>query len=298
MDVAFSLVGNPHSKRGKLRLATTNLKATHDLGRDIPPPSKVYYDNNSKIIPPGEYPFDPEPPEHDFMQYPQSRVLVAPKYKLAFCYIEKNACTEFNSLFNSLNGIQVEDEDEPWWNSTAGYQNISLSALTAANGWKWGVFLRDPAKRYLSAWSSKCLQREENGWNCRPDAHALLDESSSLELQVSSFEEATRRNHKNQSRLFDNPHWAKQSQFCQGFDDLSRFDSVGLLEGDVNSQVLRMLHKAHIWDMDSAVDEYFPKAHVHGHSSHLNASLFFRDPETLRLVQEIYRDDFKLIESE
>jgi len=299
MDVALSIsqVGVHSSVSiGKLPKATAHLQAKQHLARDIPPPSNIYYDKSNDIIPLGQYPWDPEPPEHDFIRYPQSRVLVAPKYKLAFCYMEKNACTEFNSLFNRLNDIQVEDEDEPWWQATAGYQNISLSALTSANGWKWGVFLRDPAARYLSAWGSKCLQKEENGWNCRPGTDGLLDKASSPEFQVLSFEDATRRNHENQSRLFDNPHWAKQSQFCQGFHDLSRFDFVGLLEKDVNSQVHQMLHQAHIWDMDSAVDKYFPKAHVHGHSSHLNESLFFKSPETVRLIHEMYRDDFKLME--
>jgi len=260
--------------------------------------SKVFYDKSGNVIPPGEYPFEPEPPEHDFIQYPQSRVLVAPKYKLAFCYVEKNACLSFNYLFNSLNGIQeYEDVLQTWWKSNAANQNISLDELTTANGWKWGVFLRDPAKRYLSAWGSKCLKKEENGWNCRPDAKALLDDTSSVNLQVSSFEEATRRNHEFQSRLFENPHWAKQSQFCQGFHDLSRFDFVGLLNNDMNSQVRRMLHKAHISDRDYLVDKYFPLERIHGHSSNLNESLFFRSAETIRLVHDIYREDYEMIDS-
>jgi len=262
-------------------------------------PSQEYWDNNGSIIPPGEWPWasDPEPPEHDFIQYPQSRVLVAPQYKLAFCYIEKNACTAFASLFNSLNGIWGSEQDDPWWNSTAVSQNISLSEITLENGWKWGVFLRDPSKRYLSAWGSKCLQKEENGWNCRPDADALVNESYDLEFQVSSFEEATRRNHDNQSHTFDNPHWAKQSMFCGGFQDLSRFEFAGILEGDVNLQVRQMLHQANILDMDWLVDMYFPRERVHGHSSHLDQSLFFRNPETLRLTQEMYEDDYRLIRS-
>jgi len=258
-------------------------------------PSQEYWDNNGSIIPPGEWPWasDPEPPEHDFIQYPQSRVLVAPKHKLAFCYIEKNACTEFNFLFDSLNSI----DNDTWWNSTAGYQNISLSSLTAANGWKWGVFLRDPAARYLSAWGSKCWQKEDNGWNCRPNADALVFVNSSTEVLASSFEQTTRKNHEDRSRLFDNPHWAQQSMFCGGLRDLSRFDFVGLVNKDMNSQVRQMLHQAHIWHMDSAVDKYFPKTYVHGHSSHLDESLYYRNPETTRLVQEIYQDDYKLIKS-
>jgi len=301
VDAATSLVPDPPQVIWKpINISTDPVIVTVNVTTD--PPSLqtavanqyVYWDNNSNIIPPGEYPWDePEAPEHHFIQYPQSRVLVAPKHKLAFCYIEKNACTEFNFLFDSLNSI----DNDTWWNSTAGYQNISLSSLTAANGWKWGVFLRDPAARYLSAWGSKCWQKEDNGWNCRPNADALVFVNSSTEVLASSFEQTTRKNHEDRSRLFDNPHWAQQSMFCGGLRDLSRFDFVGLVNKDMNSQVRQMLHQAHIWHMDSAVDKYFPKTYVHGHSSHLDESLYYRNPETTRLVQEIYQDDYKLIKS-
>jgi len=216
MNVAMSLEG--------AQLMQTSLKTK---ARDRP--SQKYY-RHGKLLPPGTYPYAPEPVEHNFILHPESRVLVAPKYKLAFCFMEKNACTEFNALFNMLNGINIDNGNKLWWKSTARHQNVSLPDLTAANGWKWGVFLRDPVKRYLSGWASKCFQKEENVWNCRPDVHALVDESMPLDLQVHRFEEATRINYENRSRMTDNPHWAQQTQFCSGIQDLSKFDFVGLLE--------------------------------------------------------------------
>jgi len=221
----------------------------------------------------------------DFMNNPDSRVLVLPKAKLAFCYIEKNACTEFNGLFNHMNGITTGDM---WWRSQPMNFGLQVSDLTQANGWKWAVFLRDPASRYLSAWGSKCLQQEDDGINCIPN-EAVVHAGWADESKVASFKNAVVWNSVHQESLHMNPHWANQSDFCGGLGDLTSYDMVGILRGDVNGKVRAMLQAVGA-DYDS-VDFFFPPEQVAGHASNLSKDVYFSDEQTETIVNNIYRTD-------
>lgn len=230
---------------------------------------------------------------------PASRVLVLPKQKFAFCYIEKVACTEFNKLFNALNyptddGMVCDGTHETaWFQSQPQNFGIELSEITAENGWKWAVFLREPHSRYLSAWGSKCLQQEDFGINCVP-SHAYANMSWTEQQQIEMFRSSTRLNYRNQSAMAANPHWANQSSFCGGLGDLSKFDMVGKLSGDVNSKVHQMLRMAGA--NESVADVFFPKRRVEGHGSHLDVKSFFAS-ETSSLIDAMYAPDLALFNS-
>jgi len=234
-----------------------------------------------------------------FRKDPTSRVLVLPEKKLAFCYIEKVACTEFNMLFNTLNNLTDNGtvwngtKYTTWWHSQPWHFGLNLSDLTAENGWKWAVFLRDPASRYVSAWGSKCLQQEDGGRNCVPYG-AWANTSWSVQQQLLSFQAASVLNHENRSAMALNPHWANQSSFCGGLSDLSKFDMVGRLSGDVNAKVRKMLRIAGA--NESVADVYFPKNTVKGHTSHLSKRTFVTK-STEKLVKAMYEPDFALFES-
>lgn len=235
----------------------------------------------------------------NFHKNPASRVIVLPEKKLAFCYIEKVACTEFNMLFNTLNNLTTNGtvwngtKYTPWWHSQPWHFGLNLSDLTAENGWKWAVFLRDPASRYVSAWGSKCLQQEDRGRNCVPFG-AWANTTWSEKQLLLSFKNASLLNHHNQSAMALNPHWANQSSFCGGLGDLSKFDMVGRLSGDVNAKVRKMLRMAGA--NESVADIYFPKHKVKGHTSHLSARKFV-SKETEKLIKAMYAPDVDLFES-
>ncbi|CAK0863720.1 unnamed protein product [Prorocentrum cordatum] len=87
-----------------------------------------------------------------------NRLLIAQDRKFAFCYIEKNACTQFNLLVNGMNGMPTKDP-MPFWksNSDGVYKEyFKTHSISKADNWSISIFVRDPAERFLSAWLSKC----------------------------------------------------------------------------------------------------------------------------------------------
>jgi len=210
-------------------------------------------------------------------------VLVYPAKKLAFCYIEKNACTQFNGLFNALN--HKTGPGDVWWRSIMPNIGVDPATATREKGWKWAVFVRDPLVRYLSAWGSKCVQREDSGMNCLPEG--LFSSGA-----VSDFEGHVVASHANPGPNFLNPHWAPQQDFCGGLHNASGYDFVGHLSGDVNSQVRDMLRMVDA-PLDY-VDNFFPRRHIEGHRSNLNPELFYRNATIRRYVHDMFKEDYFL----
>jgi len=216
----------------------------------------------------------------DFLANPGSRVLVFPEKKLAFCYIEKNACTQFNVLFNRLNNRG----GKTWWQSNVDAFSLDIANITRAQGWKWAIFLRNPLMRYLSSWGSKCWQKEDRGANCvgKTTVHA----------SVADFRSHVSANVANPGPMAANPHWAPQQVFCGGLLDAADYDFVGHLRGDVNEQVHEMLRMAGA--PEDAVEACFPKVGVHGHHSSLDPKVYYADAATEDGVRGLFRPDYSL----
>lgn len=226
----------------------------------------------------GKYP--EEGPWH-FVRNPGSRVLVYPEKKLAFCYIEKNACTQFNLLFNHLNGKRGK-----WWISTVDALSLDLANITREKGWKWAVFLRDPLVRYLSAWGSKCWQKEDGGSNCVPRGDFTKDAS------LADFLAHVSANVEDPSPTAANPHWALQQAFCGGLRNAGGYDFVGHLRGDVNGQVHQMLRMAGA--PRGGVEQFFPKGGHRGHHTSLDPAVYYAGTATVGNVGSLYGPDYSL----
>mmetsp|Transcript_41238 Transcript_41238/g.93001 ORF Transcript_41238/g.93001 Transcript_41238/m.93001 type:complete len:295 (-) Transcript_41238:195-1079(-) len=232
------------------------------------------------------------------LPWKQRRVSVSFRFKLAFLLIEKNAGTQFNNLMAHMDGKQ---EGWPWAGATSPHiANLSYTDLTHESGWRWAVFLRDPMARYLSAWGSKCMMREDDGENCLASDKAFSSANATLHDQVRSFtahlQQAWMDMKVNQGSSFrGNPHWETQTAF---FDKIplriNDFDFVGHLRGDVNGQVREMLRM--VGAPEDASDTAFPKDHVEGHQSGLGAhmSTFYAEGNNQTFHQLWYGPDLKL----
>jgi len=214
---------------------------------------------------------------------PLRHILVYPPKKLAFCFIPKNACTNFNWLFARLN----HNATPTWAVSSLRSFGLTVADVTQERGWKWAVFLRDPLLRYLSAWGSKCFQQEDGpGGNCIP--RGITSETGSVE----DFERHVIAMYRNQSLLATNQHWALQQDFCGGLNNAVGYDFVGQLHGDVNGQVRAMFRKFGVPEDD--VDEFFPKHKIAQHKSRLDPQLYYRSPTISKRVHDMYRKDYDL----
>jgi len=85
----------------------------------------------------------------------QTRHIVLPEAKLAFCSLPKVASEAIVSLFNDANQ-RMCDGDRGFMLSEPGRLGVNWSTVTRANGWKFGIFIRDPVERYLSTFLNKC----------------------------------------------------------------------------------------------------------------------------------------------
>jgi len=231
------------------------------------------------------------------------RPLLIPEKKLAFCYISKNACTQFKDLVNILNGFdshELRGFGHDYFKSTTNtFMNIDMRKVNKENGWKFAVFLRDPALRYLSAFSFACTrdsvgELEAPGVCCGQEGdwekHGT-DLITLFEERVASDVEA--------GLPWGEMHWASQTEFIRqcGMDNFhpSKADFVGFVDGNMNSQVKAMLRKADI-RRDKLVDEFFPLHGVAGHHSSraISPKAFYRNASTMKSVRALYKEDYEL----
>jgi len=233
----------------------------------------------------------------------QDKMLVWPEKKFAFCWVDKNAGTQFNLLLNHLNNVQGQGNrwGGEWWASSHKRLNVDLEAATKEKGWRFGIFVRDPAERFLSAWASKCQVMEEMGKNCLGPRNA----STSLPGAVDVFEQAVSSlpayMNELQKRGSFNSHYDPQNIFC-GARRISEYNFVGHLTGNhenVQSQVRAMFeHVAQVpgshdtfW---SHLENIFPKEHIKGHHTSASKKLqsFYRSPDIYKIVTTAYTDDY------
>lgn len=229
----------------------------------------------------------------------ENRLLVLPEQKFAFCWIGKNAGTQFNFLMNSIVGKYAAHPHfvTSWFFN----KSMSFNEINKKNGWKTAIFVRDPAERFLSAWRSKCVQWEDQGRHCLGGRAKVAPEEA-----VKKFEHAVKHDLKEYMRLSDkyghfNSHFDPQSKFC-GRQSLDSYDFVGRLTGDhknVQSQVNDMLaNYANIKPSSKAWEELrrvFPTASSAGHQTGSVSAMdtFYRDPAVYKAVVHAYSADYK-----
>jgi len=257
-----------------------------------------------KWVPPprdGEFPF-PGPGSSPRWG---NRLLIAPQMRLAFCQIEKNACTQFNRLLNGLNGIRTGARPfgkSNWEGKYKNYFEKGLDSISKARGWSMTVFVREPAERFLSAWLSKCDAWEYGGLDCLGPQISDLPMSKKVEAFERTVVELLPP-YMARSRMSGsfNAHYDPQHTFCGG-RAASEYDFVGVLEGSpahISRQVLHMLEvHANISQADplmALAERLFPKSDRAGHGTGATDLIrtFYRNHTILEMVMEQYAEDYE-----
>lgn len=232
----------------------------------------------------------------------RDRLLIVPALKFAFCWIDKNAGTQFNNLMNALNdGHFPHGRTGCWWASNPSAFDMTFEEATKKDGWRFGVFLRDPAERLLSAWASKCVDWEDRGRNCMGREHIYKGKQEQPAFESMVQEKLTRYGEHVLEDGWWNSHFDPQTFFCGG-REISEYDFVGRLTGDrraVGEQVRDMLRRVAQAPQDSkvwhAADMLFPLDGVHGHHTNSSSRMarFYQKPEVYRKVQDFYRTDYE-----
>jgi hypothetical protein len=261
--------------------------------------------NGSKpwIPPPrdGDFPFaGPMPSPHW-----ENRLLVAPDRKFAFCYIEKNACTQFNLLVNGLNGMRTDDKIPFWKSNSDGkfkyFKVFQAHQNSQADGWSTSIFVREPTERFLSAWLSKCDAWEYGGIDCLGPRITNLSLNKKVELfEKMVVELLPQYMAKAQATGAFNAHYDPQHLFCGG-RNMSEYAFVGLLEGSpasIHKQVKHMMSVyAHAKPQSGAMrvaSRLFPEKARAGHKTNTVDLIkaFYRNRTILQMVMDQYARDY------
>jgi len=187
-------------------------------------------------------------------------VLVVPELKFLFCYIPKNACTQFNKMVDVLNGMPPA---EGWHHQlssatrTFGWSHGRVKKLLRDKEWTKAVFLRDPLERLVSAWRNKCRHGAEE---CRLPGGCSNCIDGDFKAAVEKLDSA------------EDEHWVKQSWFGGGLpSSIEGYDFVGHTSknfSDMHAQVVAMLRLAlaRTSDKSRVIVQAIPGHNCSGHA--------------------------------
>lgn len=250
-----------------------------------------------------------QPKGHDWKEVDLHRHVIAlPKEKLAFCFIQKVASEHFGPMFNALNNISGAGLDpDP---SSVYRLGLQYSDLTKGNGWRFAMFVRHPLERYLSAFLSKCVP---TGGNKEPSSGGKFCHGPTrsapvtLDEKVALFEERAKSDLAN--GLAQDDHWLSQhtvmQRHCGAEFEPAKLDFLGHMTYDLsetNSQVQELLKLTSVPSIAAVATEHFPLPATplalvqcptqHCTRAHREIVDFYRNPETVRNVMKLFKDDF------
>jgi len=247
-----------------------------------------------------------------------SNLIIYPKAKLAFCYFPKVASADFNMMFNSLNGLTKDDYGHrPFSASSPSKLGIDIKDIKRSTGWRFAFFTRDPLSRYLSAFGSKCLPKEDGSpgdvkycggivGETRKDGWQIINHPVSQDKMVEAFEKHTRffmeTLYTKKALKTDNKHYMRQVDLLSkcGHNRFwpSRADFIGHLDARMHHQVKDMLllgTEINVTQVEEAAKIYFPSLHVRGHSSsttHSVEDIFYQNKTVEDMVRQMYSPDY------
>jgi len=240
-----------------------------------------------------------------------NNVIVYPGSKLAFCYIPKVACAVFNAMFDHMNhlGMTRNQKKRAFALSKPDAFGLNRDDISMDKGWKFGFFLRDPLSRFLSAWGSKCIAKDNGhgdwkfcGGLVGDDSWPHISHPSSKEELIAAFEQHVV--HFNTLLVdgelkTDNKHYVRQADMLKLCGDNNFWPGnshfIGLLSGNVHQQVEFMLRGAGFDASEQKAERFFPEQHKAGHSTSLSVEEFFRNNTIAEMVADMYAPDFALI---
>lgn len=235
-------------------------------------------------------------------------ILVVPELKFMFCFIPKNACTQFNRMMNELNGFvrqgAVCSEDDPnyissWGNVLPAKTLQDMKLLFKDPTWTKGVFLRDPLARLVSGYQSECVPPQECG-GCMNFETANENAWPNFDEFVSNIEHGR------------NPHFDPQASLCGGLvESIDDFDFIGEITTNytqVAEQVRQMMElafrvgttmspPARRISARKLAGKFFattgPSQNSSHHHPNTDTPAYFRNESTLFAALDNFRTDYK-----
>jgi hypothetical protein len=177
----------------------------------------------------------------------------------------------FSHLFRMLRMVHPEltwnellyQANNTWERNTPSHHNLTksdLANLLVDPHWTKATFFRAPAPRFLSAYQSKCVVREDRGVHCdaafgkgagggeEGGATTTTTKNNTSESKTTTttvevtFDDALHELSHHTSRVFSDPHFAPQSWFCGGLNHtLQYYDFIHQLRPQTAPDYVRHL---------------------------------------------------------
>mmetsp|Transcript_37686 Transcript_37686/g.70478 ORF Transcript_37686/g.70478 Transcript_37686/m.70478 type:complete len:1243 (+) Transcript_37686:108-3836(+) len=299
-----------------------NTKLLQHVRQFLPPEKPMLFEKLLEHYK-GDYKlFNMSPPRWSEVQQPVlknhllDRFFIVPEHKLLFCYMEKVACTNFNSLFAQLrrhynDSFIATHGSFGWFQSVPyleGYSIRNLEHIMEDPSWHKALFYRDPVERFVSAYRSKCEHVDKDGaFVCN---RAFGDKNASFKKAVERISRLDERSDFDPDYTM-NVHFQRQMSFCGGLEhNLKYYDTVEPLSVDTaRSKVEHLFEKVGAqteWISD--FDKLFPEAEKNGDgvllqnqkhhntdsAEHLRDYLPDDRPDLLQKLWRHYEGDYRI----
>ncbi len=218
------------------------------------------------------------------------RLVTFPAKKIVVCGIEKNGITELNELAAAINN----DTQMQWFKyspQASGIKYGTFLRMLKFTSWRKAIIYRDPMERFLSAYNSKCLKRDEDGYlNCQRFFN-LTDSEVTLRAVA---ERLPQDGHLN-------PHWARQSSFC-GNTFASNWHDYNFHIATKNLSRLIDVFDGRLETEERARAEKYmlrsaPLRVLSNHTTNAEASIHEESLKVRRLLFDYYAEDYRLFQT-
>lgn len=212
------------------------------------------------------------------------RVSVLYNVQVLICGIEKNGITILDQTIAT-----VMKQPFAWFPNNPEKEKLSVEAFKALlqdrnNSWRKLVVYRDPVERFLSAYQSKCLLRDDDGRTHCHNHFELNDANVSIENTASRLP----------LKGHTNPHWAPQTSFCA--------DTVGTMWESYTHHVLfdDLIKIVDVFKdrislkTQSAVLNDFKNLESGMHITHAKRNIGRVSKEVRKKLFDFYRNDYRV----
>jgi len=219
---------------------------------------------------------------------------VDPNANIAFCLIEKNACSQWTSVFTKLEQRNLDFNQPNFGLRQQTYTDQrAMETFQNPNATR-GVFVRDPLERFLSGFLDKCL-----GDGCS-NPYCFMREKSQDGTQI-TFSQAVswllRQDEQHNLAALDG-HFKPQAWHCELEKRINEYNVIGLMQSgslaDTASCFLERagLDKINAVSSESDSEPFWqpPGADAKSTSDYLKR---FYTPESAKAVYDVFSMDYK-----
>lgn len=214
---------------------------------------------------------------------------VNPDAKLAFCLIEKNACTSWSATLGGLELPALSNNKPRFDLVSRTFSPRKAQAVFSRADTTRAVFVRDPLERFLSAFLDKCFEKGCSNPHCLPRNPSEAGSPVSFRRAVEWLQR--------QSPATVDGHFKPQARHCELYQRLPEYNVVVLMRPEtLDKDAACVLEMANLTRLDIRGFSGHHEQHPQQGRLELTSDLLrkFYTPMAARKVMQFFREDYDL----